>query len=612
MADQAIENPQQRRAWRPRWSGPALPAPSTWVPRLWVTWTWVALSVITHVIVAKDSNAVSFDRDEVGNLFNGIYLAKGPVPTELYGSAYMPGLGVLLSPLWMFQSDPIWTYRAAIVIVTILGIATMWPFARLAREWGVSPRAGVIIGAVVSLAPARVLHTNNVLAEHLLVFCLAWLAVLTFTLLRRRTIGAGLLFGAVAGASLWSHGRALPVVGVAFLGLVILAFRAPRAGLAGLATLIPVCASGVYLLRKITAAFYPYDQRESKLVSELFDNNPLELLDATASQLWYVLAAWSALAVAGVVAIVVRARVSSSAAEARGAQAEERAEPEEAAADRVAAVWIGIGLAAGALHAVLLLAGTEPAALRLDIHVYGRYIDAYAPVVAVIGLAVLVRGMTHKLAIIIAAYTVVTVALFHLVTEPRIPTGGFWTSVHLYGIAFMMNPAYIASDVRDPWWAMSLLAVALAAGITLAAWRGRNALVAVVAGYFLFATLATDQGKLAEHEAGRRYIPLQATMVSMLPGPPASAGDNNVDVIGLNMNRYAYYAYPAPWASFAESTAERPAGDVLISSKDSRAAIEGGAWPLNGSLSGDVLVWIYPGELRDELDADGRVAHPIE
>jgi hypothetical protein len=593
----------RRLTWRALWIGPMLPPAARWLPARWVTWLWVAVSVAMHVIVAKDSKAVSFDRDEVGNLFNGIYVAQGAVPTELYGSAYMPGLGVLLSPLWLVQSDPIWTYRAAIVIVTMLGIATIWPFARLAREWGATPRASLVIASVISLAPARILHTNNVLAEHLLVLCLAWLAALTFTLLRKRTVGAGLAFGAVAGATLWSHGRALPVVGVALIGLVVLAIRSPRAGVAGLAVMVPLCLAGVKVLRDITAAFYPFDQREQKLVSELFDNTPVDIIDALASQLWYVLAAWSVLVIAGVVALLARmgwARARHTSADPQGD------------ADRIAARWIGLGLAAGAGHAVLLLAGTEPAHLRLDIHVYGRYIDAYAPIVAVMGLVVLTRGMTRKLALVVSAYTVVTVTLFHFVTEPRIPTGGYWTSVHLYGIAYMMNPANIATEIRDPWWAITLLAVVLAAAITLAAWRGRVVLLAVVAGYFVFAALATDQGKLAEHEAGRRYIPLQATMVRSLPGPPPSAGDNAVDVVGLNMNRFAYYSYPAPWSSFTESQAPRPIGDVLISSKDSQAAIDGGAWPLNGSLTGEVLVWVYPGELRDELDAQGRMARPVE
>lgn len=595
IADREVTENAPARGLRSLWSGPVLPVGKGWSPKRWVAWFSLAVSAIVHAVIAKDSNAVIFGADEVGNLANSVFFADPNHVFFLAGSGYMPGLGLMISPVWLFTSDPAVAYRVAIAVVTVTGFACIWPFSRLAKQWGATPNAAIVVGAVISLAPARALHSNNVLAENLFVFLLAWLAVYTTVLAQRPSFRNGMTVGLIAGGVWWSHGRSLPILIVVGIGALYLLWRHRRAGLGIIATLGPTGVLGYLAYSAISTQFYPGDAREDDLITQVIDNTPIEIVDALASQFWYVLLAWSLLVPLGVIALVARAR---------GA---------EATPERGAARWIVAALAVGFAHVVVLIAGAEPAHLRLDIHVYGRYLDAFTPVVAVIGLAVLLRGITKKLAITMVGYAAVAIAAFQVFTFPGIPAGGYWTSVHLYGIAAWMSPANIATDNLDPYGTMSAVgALTLALFIATLALRPRWGVLAIAV-VFLMTTVAVDQFKLKDMEAEHRYVPAPSILLRNVPGHYPVAADAGVEEIFLNYNLLSYYSYPVHMAAWGVNDPVWANGSPLVlSSTDASYLAEAGAWPLNGSILGNVMVWVMPGEVRDELDARGLVAHPIE
>jgi hypothetical protein len=79
----------------------------------------------------------------------------------------------------------------------------------------------------------------------------------------------------------------------------------------------------------------------------------------------------------------------------------------------------------------------------------------------------------------------------------------------------------------------------------------------------------------------------------------------------INGNEFTWWTTPRAYI-YIDPLPDAPAIDLMVGDLDSEFAAERGAWPLRGSIVGNSAVWVFPGALRDELDAQGLVLHPRE
>lgn len=563
-----------------------------WEPPRWSVWVAVAVVVVANLIVAWDSTGLIYQADEAGMIFNAALFARPEGPVVLLGSSYMPGLAILIAPLWLFTDEAATVYRMAIFLNAAIGVATIWPMSRVARKFGAGRNASVLMAAVIAVSPAMLIQSNYLLAENLLHFVVmltAWAAIVQ---LRNPSFRQAALLGASAGAMFLVHGRALPLLVVVAVGFAVMLFKRPVDALGGGGLLASISVASYLLLLWIEEQNYMKAERAAGQIDQLLAGSPGDYVTAIVSQTWVESLTWLGLAGIGLLVLVVRAR--------RGAH-------------RFESRWLLAAVVAAIVFVVMTLAGGtwgETAGIsRLDAFAYGRYIEVITPVLAVIGVAALAARLSRAIAWSVVGVAAVSGALFLLLVVPLMPLGGRWEGSHAPAVSAFLSDALVGTDQRDPWWAIVLFGVIATVAVVVASRRSPWSIPALGA-VFLAWSLYGDQAVLKDHEFWARQIPPSLVALEGVPESEPLAVDLSQEQIGRGFNQIEFWVYPRELAAFSSERGDTPRSDLALTGVQVSLPAEQGAWPLNGSLVGETVIWVYPGELRDALDAEGRVAHP--
>src|SRR6187431_2622587 len=98
-------------------------------PRWWWAAVSVAVTTAVHVFVAWTSLGPAIAADEVSAVGAARAIAHGGGDWTLYGSGYMPGVGLLLAPAWWFTDDQYLVYHIGLGIGVAVAVACIWPLA---------------------------------------------------------------------------------------------------------------------------------------------------------------------------------------------------------------------------------------------------------------------------------------------------------------------------------------------------------------------------------------------------------------------------------------------------------------------------------------------------
>lgn len=342
----------------------------------------IALVVLAWATFA--SRGASVRPDELGFLVNGWVLTGHD---ELFFGAefrsfYTAGYGFVTAVAAVVGRGIDAQYRLSLLANIGLVVATAATLSRLAfRHLAVARKTSRTLGIVVALAPAVAANSLFAWSETLNRFLFVAVVLLAYEHATRPRWSTSIPIGVVSSYMVIAHGRftLIPALGVALL--VATAVRAPRRLLA--LTVGGVLATVVswWVFTRINVSLrrdlYPAaGGKEGRMVDKLTSpSNLSSLARSAAGQLWYVLATSFGIAAVGL-AVNVRTVVMGL-RRARNMQ-------------WLAPAFIFLSAGTVALASALQLLRV----IRPDHLVYGRYLEAVAPVFVLVGLAALVSGST--------------------------------------------------------------------------------------------------------------------------------------------------------------------------------------------------------------------------
>ena len=350
----------------------------------WVAGGWVAL-VALHVWLARGVVGPIVLQDETGYLGNARWLAGlSPVPEMGEQPFYAWGYSLLVAPLSALVDDPALLYRTVQVLNSVL-LATLLSllWVALRRVGGVEPRTAAIAAAVGSVFPSTLVHSSVAWAESLLPVLMVLLVLVTWVTLTERPAWQRMWVAPVAVLAYASHPRFLPALGLVVIGLVAggVSRRLPAlvAGV-GVATGL----AGIALVRVVDSALvgarWPerVDEEGSavRLLARLA--NPVNwpaLAGQLAGQGWYLAATSLGLAAAGALGAAWWVR--------RGGGSE---------AQRLSVSFIGVVILGLFVTSAVSFVGS---AERVDHLIYGRYNEAWVPLLVAVGGAAVMGSRGH-------------------------------------------------------------------------------------------------------------------------------------------------------------------------------------------------------------------------
>lgn len=435
-----------------------------------------------HVLLSRGMPGPTIIDNELGYLANARVLSGGTAPLHpWFTPTNYIGYSLLLVPLYWVGLDPDAVYQGALVVNAVLGGTVVLIAYPLARGLFSLTRGNALLAAgVTGLYPAVLMNSSLAWAESLL-FPLGLLTVLlAYRLLTEGTVRSAVLFGGVAGFLYMAHPRLLASMGFALVFIVATAIRRiipPSLALVAGGSLIAVAlvtrAAHNALLPRIYgdggAAFA--DDRVGGYLDVLTSGSRMwTALLAGAGSVWYLALASCGLVIAGAIHL---GRIASGRTPDR----------------RTAARWVtgfALALMVGAL--IMSCMGIDDAGRRIDYRFYGRYAEAYGPLLCLAGMAGILAARTRR----------ARVALWG--SGAAIGVGAWLVMYFGYGPERFDAPEYTAGaavlSAITPGWlaypsdpgyrihlALAVLAATALVGVALAAWSPRAA-IAVVAGLF--------------------------------------------------------------------------------------------------------------------------------
>ncbi|MCR6713324.1 MAG: hypothetical protein NVV57_11830 [Demequina sp.] len=545
-----------------------------WRPPAWLAMVAVLGAAATYFVVARSATYPLIPLDEMVMMADSRIIAGDGGAWAMTGGGFMPGLAVLLAPLWWITSDQVVVYQAGIWITVVVALLTIWPLSVLARRVGATREAGVIIASVIMIAPARILVTNFLISETLMTLATALVAAAGIRLYRTRQTRDAVLLGLATGMAVVAHGRGVAIaLAVGIWCLMLLRVCARPALIAGLtAVLSSLGAFALYFA--VSPASPGSDGRISGSIDNLTATSVGELFASLLGQLWYASLAWPLVLLLG------------SGLVARHA----RRKPDMA-------LVLLMAVLAVALSTTQLTHPTDIS--RIDPWFYGRYNDHVWTLLATIGLALAVRWVWPKVLAIVVGVAGVLAALMFFVTVPNIPNGDGWQSLHVFGVAPWLSLEQLHKGQAQPWALICMLGFALTLALALVA-LVRAWIVPVLAVGWLALSLTYDANVL-DVQNGTRDPDAHRWGFVALPegvsiGVDASTGDLRNLVIFVSGDRGLVGV---------DVEEGRPDVDVVYTWSTETTPAQDGARVFGPSTGSEILAWVYPGALYDELDSQG-------
>ena len=328
------------------------------------------------------SRGASVRPDELGFLLNG-WVLTGHHETFFgaeFRSFYTAGYGFVTAGAAIVGRGIDTQYRLSLLVNIGLVIATAAALARLAfRHLAVARNTARTLGIVVALTPAVAANSLFAWSETLNRFLFVAVALLAYEHVTRPRWSTSVPIGIASSFAVIAHGRFTLLPALAVVLLLVAATQAPRRLLA--VTLGGVVAAVVswWVFTRINVSLrrdlYPAaGGKEGRMVDKLTTPSNLPSLGRSATgQLWYVLATSFGLAAVGL-AMNMRSVVLGL-RRARNLQ-------------WLAPTFLFLSAGSVALASALQLLRV----IRPDHLVYGRYLEAVAPVFVLIGLAAVTGG----------------------------------------------------------------------------------------------------------------------------------------------------------------------------------------------------------------------------
>jgi hypothetical protein len=567
-------------------------------PDAWFAVAAALVATLVLVLIAANRTFPVFFGDEIGYLANSLSISGGH-DLQISADSYYPGWSLLLAPLWWVTSDALAVYRIAVILSTLSAIAMIPVLALLGRRLGLRPAPAVVAASAAALLPGHALMAGFALAESFLGLVVAGCVLLAVVAAQTGSVRAFALFGATAGFAFVVHGRVVSLAAAALLwGLVLLARRRPRAGVALVTTTVLVAGGGYLLYRHLDLTLYRSAGREGDCIGKLFGSDPGPVALASGGQFWFAVVSTAGLVLPGILLIA-----GSAAREWRARRPGW-------------ATWFGVGAAGLVVVSVTYVSGAVGSAERLDVYVYGRYVEPVTDVVAFLGLVLLARHVPRLVAGVIAAVFAVTAVTYGLVAGFLVPTARGtvhgWNPMNVFGLAAFdwIEPPSDASlpllvagvvtgvvlaallalrlIVRNPVWMLAVAVVAFAAGSVVGQYR------TVVPSYAQYRTAFT----LA---AVARSLPEATVSYDTAPDPVRHVASG-----AISQNAYQFLLAPEV-VPVVDSREGLPDTDLSIG-RQFWPEGEGAGWRRVAVDSRyDNGLWVRPGALQDRLERSARL-----
>lgn len=550
-----------------------------WRPPAWVPVVAVAIAAVVYSVVAWSARYPVIGLDEVIMVANSHVIAGEAGAWQLSGAGFMPGLALLLAPVWWFTDNAVVVYQVGIWITVGLALLAIWPLSAIAQRAGVSRRVGVVVSSVVVMAPARTLLSNYLLAESAMLVTTAALLVAAERLWSRRRDVDALLFGAATGAAVLTHGRGVATAVAAGLWALMLLRHDSRRGLiAGTSALLGSLAAYA-MYRVVTGEALANDIRVNAVFDDLSGRDLGASLAGVVGQLWYATIAWPAVAVIGAIAVIRWRRTGG---------------------------MMGFVLLAVPLALLLSAVQLNPrdGLVRIDLWFYGRYMDNWWTILAVLGLALLVRVKWAAMSAVVVGVSGVLGLGMLLVTVRSFRPGGRWVDMHVLGLSPWLNIEAYAEGEPQSWTYIVLTGLALTV-LVLAIALMRVWVIPTLAILWMWLSIAQDDQGI-DPGLGARNPAADHYSLGLIP-PDATVGiDKNLDATA---NLIAFAAYPRHVVK-VDPAAPPDGVDVVYLLFLHTTEPPPGVTLLEPTRSQRFEAWIYPGALADRLAASGDLGPP--
>ncbi|MHB1853632.1 MAG: glycosyltransferase family 39 protein [Acidimicrobiales bacterium] len=557
-------------------------------------WLVFLLTAAVHLGLSVHMRTPIIHADEYGYLMGAHFLARGGVPT---GKPFSPGYSLLIVPFWWLSDSTATVYRWTLDLNAVLAGLSSVLLLRLARR--VAPSAGparwAAAALVVAAYPATLLYSDlaeseNLLLPGFLLVCLLLIRAWENPRPRRwlaAAVATGLLF--------WVHERSVVVAGA--LALVALDSLRPwrRHGpslavtAGGLA--VTMSAGGLlthWVTRPVPGRELPATGSTARhILAQVASAGGLAHFGAElAGQALYLMVGAGAVMVLGVLGLMRR-----------------RGRPDG---------WVGLPggplplflglvvLAEAALAAVYLATGN-----RVDIAIYGRYLEVFTPPVMLLGVLAGMRlagarpwwrGVVPAL---VATGTLAVTAAGVALEWGRV-LSGLVVTANILAVADVVrgSPARVALGSLAGTGLVATLAVL--AGFRLSAWGGAAIALAVMvpASAYGYSYLITQtDGRIPE-----RALPAEIVAIEHADHVSCVSWDSDVgdEWSFYNTRLFAPEEAFDVFNSDRETTLPCQSGLVVAGRSFSKTAAFAGARLLLNEQS-PASLWVMPGPLAREL-----------
>ncbi len=260
----------------------------------------VAVGVaIARWLFAADRVVVHAFPDGFAQLAMARWIAGGTEWSMLDHATWQPGLATLLAPIYWFTDDPGTVYRAAIGVNCLLaGISAALAARLIHRLTRLPERSCVMLAVVVAMLPASISASAYVWAEPLVTLC--FLATVLSAMRFVDHPSPSTAYQPIVWSALGylTHGRLLPMLAVAVLLVVVVAWRRANRRLVGGALTLGVLLLGtVQLYTGMVHRAVWTDPDRTNTVGETLRRlgRPRDLVEWGVGQLWYQLVATAGL-----------------------------------------------------------------------------------------------------------------------------------------------------------------------------------------------------------------------------------------------------------------------------------------------------------------------------
>lgn len=555
----------------------------SWRPSPLLAAAAVVVAAAVYVTVAWSARSPALSLDEIVMVGNSRVVAGLPADWPLTGAGFMPGLAILMAPAWWFTDSAVVVYQFGVWITVALALLAIWPLSAIALRAGLSRPAGIIVSAVVVVAPSRALLANYLLAESGLLLTTAALVVAADRLWERHRTSDALWFGAAVGATVLFHGRGVGTAVAAGLWTLLLLRRDPkRAIVAGGSALI--LAIGAYLLyRGVTAEVIGSDVRVVNAFGDPSGRDVRASIASVIGQLWYPTLAWPAVVVTGGMAMI-RWR-------SRGGMAR----------------FVLLAMVIGLIVSTLQL-NPHQGLTRTDPWFYGRYMDQWWTVLAVVGLALLVRLRWPLVSGAAIVGSVVAGLGMLFITVPDMPRGMQWVDVHVLGISPWLSLDAYANGKEQSWGLIVLTGIVLALLVVVLGLI-RLWLLPVVAVLWMWLSIAQDIQRIDVNSGDRD--PTSDSLGLNLGLIPAGARVGIDQNLGVEGNILVFDADPRLVAR-VDSHSPPDGVDVVYVGWFASNNPPPGVKVLAPTVGKKFVVWVFLGEAARQLDAERLLVVPSQ